>query len=87
MIWKLASGLPNCVRSSRRSSAASYPATAWPSAVHAHVARVPASTRAVSAKDCAPGSRFAAGTRTPSSVMWACQTARSDPLPSMTLAS
>jgi hypothetical protein len=35
----------------------------------------------------APGSRFSSGTRTPDNVISACHTARSDPLPSIGLAS
>ncbi len=48
--------------------------------------RVEASTAAVFRNDCAPGSRFSAGTRTSSSSISACQTARSEPLPSITRA-
>ena len=61
----------------------SYAAVAWPSAPQATAFRVPASTRAVSRKLFAPGSRFASGTRTSVRVISACHTARSEPLPSI----
>ncbi len=59
---------------------------AWPSAAQAQVLRVVARIRLVSENERAPGSRFAAGTRTFSSVISACHTERSDILPSMTRA-
>jgi hypothetical protein len=86
-IWKLTSGLPNCSRCRQYATAASYAAVAWPSAPHATALRVPASTRPASLKLFGPGSRFSSGTRTPDRVISACQTARSDPLPSIRRAS
>ena len=65
----------------------SYAATAWPSAAHAQVTRVLASTRPVSLNELAPGSLFSTGTRTPPRLSSACQIARSEPFPSITSAS
>ena len=49
-----------------------------PSAAQAQVLRVVARTRLVSLNERASGSRLAAGTRTSSRVISACQTDRSD---------
>ncbi len=75
--WKPAIGLPNCSRSFAYASACSYAPRAQPIACQATPARVSRSTLAVSRNESAFWKRFASGTRTPSSVIWAFWTTRS----------
>jgi len=56
------------------------------SVIQAQAMRVPVRIRAQSLREFAPGSRFSAGTRISSKLISACQTARSDALPVMTVA-